>query len=166
MILKTDGWDIGPISGTAQYDGGKQTARLWFNTASGAVAVGDFVAVFATDTGNPGAIDGETYHIADSDVIDAAYDTVGVALEAMAITQTGFLQVQISGRYVGANVDSNASVANGDPLCIGGTAGRAIEQVLDASTTANRRTIAICRSTPSNNTADVDLIRHPHFAGP
>jgi len=155
-VQRTDGWDGNNAVGVVQY------VQLWC-VGTTAIAVGDWVAVYATDTTNPGAIDGESFRLADSDNIGAATDTVGVATQALALNASGFILVQVSGSYVGANVDSGASVANGDPLCIGSTGGRAIEQVLDASTTANRRTIGICRSTPSANTATVEILPHPRF---
>lgn len=154
-VIKSDNFD-GTYSAAAMF------VRLWCE-ATVAIASGDWVAVYATDTSNPGAVDGETYRVADNDNAGAGCDVVGVATEALA-SGTGWVTVQVRGRRASVNVDSGASVANGDPLCIGATAGRAVEQIIDASTTANRRTIGICRSTPSGNTATVDILAHPKFA--
>lgn len=164
-VLKPDGFDVNAItlSGT-NFDGGFQSVQC-FCDATVAIAAGDWIAVYPTTTADPGGTDGYEYRIANSGNVGAATDTIGVALQALA-SGTGFIQVQISGYNTIANVDSGASVANGDPLCIGATGGRAIEQVLDAATTANRRTIGICRSTPSANVATVEILRHPRFAGP
>ncbi len=164
MILRTDGFDITPISGTTQYDGGTQTASL-FVDATVAIAQYDWIAILAGNTANPGGIDGETYCAADATgtTDESNYDVVGVALEALA-SGTGFIQVQIAGRVASARVD--AAVDADDVLCVGTTKGEAIEQVFDAATTANRRSIGVARAAASSNYAACDVWRHNKFGGP
>jgi hypothetical protein len=147
-FIKTDGFE-------GQNTLGLQVVNLYITDTSG--SVGDWVAIYAGDTTNPGAIDGESYRIADADNADAKYDTVGVLMQT--VTAAGFYPVAVKGR-VQANVTSGASVASGDRLTIGSTAGRAIEIT---GTDPDLRIIGACRSTPSGNLAYVDIYPHPRF---
>jgi hypothetical protein len=166
-VLRADGFDINAVTGVANYDEGAVFAQLWCDATVG-IAVGDWVAVYYGSTSNPGAIDGETYRIADADNVGAAVDTVGVAMQALTVgSAANFIQVQIGGYCPVANVDSAGgpppTIVDGTPLCISATGGRATTNVLDASTTANRRTIGTCRSVPAANLAAVSINRHPRF---
>ncbi len=165
MLLRSDGFDIPPISmsGT-QYDGGLQTARV-FADATVAIVVGDWISIYAGQTSNPGAIDGQTYCAADATgtTDNSNFDVVGVALDALA-SGTGFIQIQISGRCPTCRVD--AAVDAGDILCVGTTKGEAVEQVFDAATLANRRSIGRAIGAASSNYAACDVYRHPQWTGP
>lgn len=154
MIVKNDNFD-----GT--YSGGAETVTVWAE-ATVAIVAGDWLAVSVTDTSNPGAIAGETYIAADATgaTDNSNFDVCGVACQALA-SGTGFIQMQISGRRTSVNVD--AAVDAGDILCVGTTKGQAIEQIFDAATNANRRSIGRAVTAASSNTSTVDIYRHPRF---
>jgi hypothetical protein len=150
--MKSDGFSTG---GTNQNSQAAQDILLWCTEA---ITSGDWIAEYATDTTNPGARPGQSYRTADSDNADAVYGTVGVAQQTTSAA--GFCMVRVRGYVASANVTDGASVAIGDDLIIGSTAGRAIEWV-DGNT--NVRIIGRCESTPSSNTAAVTLYPHPKF---
>lgn len=153
MILKLDGFD-------GQDTESAVDCTLWITETATA---GDWIAVHPGDTTNPGGSEGDSFRIADADEAPAKYNTVGVLVESVTVTAplTGVLgKVRVRGRIT-ANVDSGASVAIGDYLAIGTTAGRAVEYT---GTDPSLRVIATCESTPSNNQALVSLNVHPRFA--
>jgi len=154
FAFTTDGFPDG--SGTNAVNQNRQVERLY---CTAAVTAGDWIAEYASDTTNPAGKTGESYRTADADNADAVWGTVGVAAETT--TAAGYATVYVRGRVTGANVDSGAAVAIGDDLSIGSTAGRAIEYT---GTNPNLRVIARCLSTPSSNTADVEIYPHPKFA--
>lgn len=145
------------LQGTNVVSEASQIIRLW---CTAAVTTGDWISEFTSDTTNPAGLAGESFRTAVSSNADALMGTCGVAAETT--TGAGFAMVQIRGRVSGANVTSSAAVAIGDDLVIGSSAGRAVEYA-DA-TTYNLRLIGRCLSTPSGNTADVELYVHPRFA--
>ena len=61
------------------------SASAYTLSSATAFAVGDWIAVYPTDVTNPGAIDGESYRLADSDNLGAGFDTVGVAMQALIV---------------------------------------------------------------------------------
>lgn len=145
IFLKLDGFDG---SDTESY----VPATLWLTEA---VTEGDWIAVHYGDTTNPGGALGDSFRLADDG--EVTYDVVGVAVQTT--TGAGLYPVYIRGR-VTANVDSAAAVAEGDPLSIGATAGRAIEYT---GTNPALRVIGTCVSTPSANLATVEINPHPRF---
>ncbi len=156
MVLRPDNYD-------GAYDGGAVFATIWCE-ATVAIVAGDWLSFSPTDVSNPGAVAGETAIAADATgtTDNSNYDTFGVATQALA-SGTGFLQVQISGRRTLVNVD--AAVDAGDSLCVGTTKGVAIEQIFDAATNANRRTIGRAVTAYSGGTSTVDIFLHPKFGG-
>lgn len=138
-----------------------QFVRMWAE-ATVAIVAGDWLSVSPTDTSNPGAVIGETVIAADATATDdpSNFDVVGVAVDALA-SGTGFIGVQVAGRRTSVNVD--AAVDAGDILCVGTTKGRAIEQVFDASTTANRRAIGKAITVAVSNTSTVEIFKNPRF---
>ncbi len=155
MVIRTDNFD-------GVYDGGAQTVRLWCE-ATVAIAVGDWLAISPTDTSNPGGIVGESYIAADATgtTDNSNLDVVGVATEALA-SGTGWVTCQVRGHIAAANVD--AAVDAGDILCVGTTKGVAVEQVFDAATTANRRSIGRAVTAASSGSAICEIFPHPKFA--
>lgn len=124
-----------------------------------AVIVGDWVAFYDSDTTNPGGYTGFSCRLGDDSNADAKFGTFGFAVEASSAASYGKFRVRGRGS---ANVDSGASVAIGDDLTIGTTAGRAIEFT---GTDPQLRLIARCESTPSSNLATVELYVHPRLVG-
>jgi hypothetical protein len=153
FAVKRDGW---AGSGTNYNSVAARTALLYVTNTSG--SAGDFISIHPTDTANPSGLVGESYRIADADNVPDAYNVVGVATAAWSAA--GMIQVQVSGYAPVANVDSGASVAIGDNLSIGTTAGRAIEYT---GTNPEVRVIGSCQSMPSGNLAAVLLNPHPRF---
>jgi hypothetical protein len=147
FMIKQDNY-----AGSGDY--GYEAKMLW---CTGAVTAGDAISWFPSDTTNQASLAGFSFRSADSANADAAHGTCGIALETT--TAAGFAKVQIAGKYTAANVTSGASVAIGDALQVGSTAGRLVEKTSDATL----RAVAICLSTPSGNTADIVLLKHPMF---
>lgn len=130
--------------------------QLWLTEA---VTAGDAISIHWADTTNPGAVQGESYRIGDSD--EETYDFVGIALATTSAA--GYAAVQVRGVVTTANVDSGASVAIGDKLSLGSTAGRLIEYT---GTNPALRVVGVCLTTPSGNTASILLYGHPKFTSP
>lgn len=151
FAIKTDGW---AGSGTNVSSMAAQDVMLW---CTAAVTEGDWIATHATDTTNPGAIDGESYRTADADNADAKYGTVGVALQTTSAA--GYAMVRIAGSITSANVAD--AVSDGNDLSIGTTAGRAIAYT---GTDPDLRVIGRATSDGSvSNVASVIIYRHPRF---
>ncbi|MBM4393383.1 MAG: hypothetical protein FJ090_19855 [Deltaproteobacteria bacterium] len=135
-------------------DYGFEMKRLWCTEA---VTAADAISWYPSDTTNQASLAGFSFRRAISSNADAVQGICGIAMETT--TAAGFVNVQIAGKYASANVDSGAAVVIGDALQVGGTAGRLVEKTNDATL----RAAAICLSTPSGNTADVVLLKHPMF---
>ncbi len=140
------------IDGVDSVTSGFPRKIVTLHTAATAITAGDWVEIDPAVT-TYGA--GASVVKADSDTL-GEYLTIGVAIET--ITAAGFIQVQVGGKYVGANI-ADAVVA-GDALCSTSTAGR-----LDKGDQADNPTdaglmvhgVALTDGTASN-TADCMII--------
>ena len=123
-----------------------------------AVTAGQWIAIHWNDLTNPGAIQGESYRIADSD--EETYDVVGVALQTT--TAAGFVQVQVRGVCPTANIADAASTI-GQKLAISSTAGRAEAY---SGTNPALRVIGAVVTAPSSNVGSCRIYPHEKFISP
>lgn len=138
-----------PGTGTAQ---ASQRTRFFY--AVEAIAAGDCVSIDPTTTTY-----GLGYHIVKADTAVGEIP-IGGALNA-ASAAGDLVEVVLAGVQTGVNVDSSGgpppTIAIGDLLKPGGTAGRLIEWADASPILAPIATwpIAVCLSVPSGNTATV-----------
>lgn len=158
LIFKPDGWN-GVVNDSPE------VMSLYLTNTGGTAftaTAGDAVAVFASSTAATGGATGEAYRLADSANADAEDGTCAIVVDTVSVPAGGtWVPCYISGR-VTANVDSGASVAIGDDLIVGSTAGRLVEY--GDATTYNIRVVGKCLSTPASNLATIYLNKHPRFA--